>query len=562
MGALEPTTADYIIVGAGSAGCTLAGRLSEDPDVRVLVLEAGGGDWNPLIRIPIGTGKLIRSKYHSWGYATEPQSRLGERKIHWPRGKVIGGSSSVNSMVYMRGNRFDYDHWRQLGCAGWAYRDVLPYFKRAESNHRGADDYHGGGGPLNVGPATSTNPLYDAFVKAGAQAGHPTTADFNAEQQEGFGRFDYTIHRGRRWSAAAAYLRPARRRANCEVRTRAYFTRILVENDGQGPRAMGVEYVKAGKTHRVRAAREVLLSGGSINSPQLLLLSGIGAAAAMRPHRIEVVHELPGVGENLQDHLDVPLQFACTQPITLHSMIRLDRIAPQFLRAVLLRDGPCISFPAEAGAFLRTDPALAVPDIQAHFMLGLSAARVRIPWLWKLNRGRLERDGFTTRICQLRPESRGTIGLRSGDPFARAVMEPNYLASEVDRRTLRGGIRMLREVIDQPAFDAYRGDEIGPGHEAVSDRDLDAWIERSAESIYHPVGSCKMGPDTDPMAVVGPDLAVRGVRGLRVVDASVMPTVGGGNTNAPTIAIAEKASDLILGRPGLESWLPEPLRSE
>lgn len=554
--------ADYIIIGAGSAGCTLAGRLSEDPDSRVLVLEAGGGDWNPLIRIPIGTGKLIRSRYHSWGYTTEPQSRLDGRAIHWPRGKVIGGSSSVNSMVYMRGNRADYDHWRQLGCAGWAYADVLPYFKKAEGNYRGTDDFHADSGPLKVGPPNSDNPLYQAFVDAGVQAGHPATSDFNGAEQEGFGRFDYTIHRGRRCSAAVAYLKPALRRSNCELRTRAHTTRVLLENSGSGLKAVGVEYVRHGKSQRVFAEREVLLAGGSINSPQILLLSGIGAAASLQPHGIAVVHELSGVGENLQDHLDVPLQYACTQPITLHSMIRLDRIAPQFLRAVLLRDGPCTSFPAEAGAFLRTDQALSIPDIQVHFLTGLTASRVRIPWLWRINRGPLERDGFTTRICQLRPESRGRIKLRSADPFAKAAMEPNYLASETDRQTLRKGIRMLREVVRQPAFDAFRGEELGPGANSNSDEELDRWINVSAESIYHPVGSCKMGPQTDPMAVVDLDLKVRGIAGLRVVDASVMPTVIGGNTNAPTIAIAEKAADSIRGRQPLDPWLPESLRTE
>ena len=558
----SPDHADYIIIGAGSAGCTLAGRLSEDADSRVMVLEAGGGDWNPLIRIPIGTGKLIRSKFHSWGYATEPQSHLDGRAIHWPRGKVIGGSSSVNSMVYMRGNRADYDHWRQLGCAGWAYADVLPYFKKAEGSYRGADDFHDGSGPLKVGSPNSDNSLYDAFIRAGEQAGHATTADFNGAQQEGFGRFDYTIHRGRRCSAAVAYLKPALRRANCELRTRAHITRVLIENHGAGPKAVGVEYVRRGTTHQVFAEREVLLCGGSINSPQVLLLSGIGAPANLRPHGIQMTHELAGVGENLQDHLDVPLQYACTQPITLHSMIRLDRIAPQFLRAIIFRTGPCTSFPAEGGAFLRTDPALAVPDIQVHFLTGLTAARVRIPWLWRRNRGPLERDGFTTRICQLRPQSRGTIRLRSADPFEKALMEPNYLASEVDRQTLRKGLRMLREVVRQPAFDPFRGEELGPGPDSSSDDELDAWINTAAESIYHPVGSCKMGPDTDPTAVVDLDLKVRGIAGLRVVDASVMPTVIGGNTNAPTIAIAEKAADSIRGRKPRDPWLPASLRAE
>lgn len=542
---------DYVIVGAGSAGCVMAARLSEQADLRVLLLEAGGGDWSPLVQIPLGTGKLVRSKLYSWGYETVPQPRLNDRRIHWPRGRLVGGSSSINSMIYMRGQAADYDHWRQLGNPGWSYESLLPYFRRSEANWRGADDHHGADGPLRVDPPRSDNPLHDVFVEAGCEAGYPRRDDFNGAEQEGFGRYDYTIHRGRRWSAATAYLHPALARPNLELRRRAQATRVLVEETGRGPRATGVEYARGGRRETVRAERGVLLCGGAINTPQVMLLSGIGAGDALSPHGIPVRHELPGVGENLQDHLDVPLRYACTQPITLHSLIRLDRVGLAMVEAQLLRRGPAVSFPCEGGAFLRSGPDVDRPDLQVHFLVGLGGARVRLPLLWRLNRGLLEQDGYTFRICQLRPDARGTIRLASADPLAKPAIDPNYLQTERDLVTLREGIRLLREVAAQPAFAPYNGGEIHPGPDVTDDAGLDAWVRASSETIYHPVGTARMGPEGDRMAVVDPQLRVHGMDGLWVVDASVMPTVISGNTNAPVMAIAEKAADMILGREGV-----------
>lgn len=535
---------DYIVVGAGSAGCVLASRLTEDPNVSVLLLEAGGWDWNPLIRIPLGVGKLVRSRFHSWGYWTEPEANLDNRRLYWPRGKVIGGSSSINSMVYIRGHAVDYDHWAQLGNRGWSYQDVLPYFRRCEDHaQRPADDYHGKGGPLKVTKGTGVNPLYDAFVKGGVQAGLPHADDFNGPTQEGIGRYDFTIDNGRRASSAACYLRPAMGRPNLTVRTRAMTHRVLVE----GGRAVGIEYYHEGETKTARSDREVLLSGGSLNSPQILMLSGIGDPELIRPHGIKMVHELTGVGRNLQDHLDAPVQFACTKPVTLHSLVRLDRAALAMVQAALFRTGPAATFPAEGGAFIKTRPELEAPDVQWHFLIGLAAKRLRVPLLWHLNKDATDRDGFTIRMCQLRPESRGHLELASDNPTDRIRIFANYLSTETDRKTLRDSVKIAREVVAQAAFDAFRGVELAPGAGATSDADLDAHIRRTAETIYHPVGTAKMGPDGDPMAVVDDQLRVKGIDGLRVVDASIMPTVVGGNTNAPVIMIAEKIADILRG---------------
>ena len=536
---------DYVIVGSGSAGATLAGRLGERADLAICVLEAGGTDWNPLIHIPFGTGKLLRSKLHGWGYTTEPDPELGGRGTFWPRGRVVGGSSSINSMIYIRGHRLDYDTWAQLGNRGWSYGDVLPYFRRAEGHADRRDDFHGADGPLGVVRGAFSHPLYEAFLRAGGEAGHPPTDDFNGAEQDGVGTYDFTIRAGRRCSAAVAYLHPARKRGNLDLVTGAQATRVLFE----GARAVGVEYARAGRREIVRARGEVILAGGAINSPQLLMLSGIGDGDELGRHGIEVRRHLSGVGRNLQDHVDVMVRHLCPEAVTLHSMVRFDRAALSMLRAGLFGTGPAATFPAETGAFLRTRPELAVPDIQLVLLLGLGTTRVRWPLLTALRRDPLEREGFTCRVCVLRPESRGEIRLASADPLARVRIQANYLADETDRATLVAGVRVVRDFLAQPAFDRFRGPETEPGPGIESDAEIEAWVRTVATTIYHPVGTAKMGDDE--MAVVDSELRVHGVEGLRVVDASIMPTLVAGNTNAPTIMIAEKAADMILDRPAL-----------
>ncbi len=534
---------DYIVIGAGSAGCVLANRLSADPDVSVLLLEAGGKDWNPLIHIPLGTGKLVRSNMHSWGYWTEPEPHLDGRKLYWPRGKVLGGSSSINSMIYVRGHPRDYDTWAQLGNRGWAWDDVLPYFRRSEGHvDRPADDLHGTAGPLKVQRSRGDNPLYDAFVAAGVQAGLDRNDDCNGPEQEGVCRYDFTIHDGRRASAAVCYLRPAMTRANLTVETGALTQRVTIENG----RATGVEYARGQSLERVRARREVIVSGGALNSPQVLMLSGIGPADDLKRHGVAPVLDLPGVGQNLQDHLDIPIQFACPEPVTLHSLVRLDRAALAMAQAALFRTGPAATFPAEGGAFIKTRPELELPDMQWHFLIGLGAKRVRIPLLWHLNKDRFDQDGFTIRMCQLRPESRGHVALASANPSDRVRIHANYYATETDRQVFRDGMRIAREVVAQSAFDRWRGEELNPGPSVSTDDQIDAYVRRIAETIYHSIGTCRMGSDDG--AVVDSELKVHGIEALRVVDASVMPRLIGGNTNAPTIMIAEKAADMILGR--------------
>ena len=548
---MAETTYDYVIVGSGSAGSTLAGRLGADASLRICVLEAGGTDWNPLIHIPFGTGKLLRSKLHGWGYNTEPDPELGGRSTFWPRGRVVGGSSSINSMLYVRGHRLDYDTWAQLGNRGWSYADVLPYFRRAEGHDDRRDAFHGRDGPIGVRRGGFENPLYGAFQRAGAEAGHPPTDDFNGASQEGVGTYDFTIRGGRRCSAAVAYLHPARKRGNVELITGAQATRVLFE-DG---RAVGVEYLKGGSRRAVGARREVVLAGGTLNSPQLLMLSGIGDGEALGAHGIETRVHLPGVGRNLQDHVDVMVRHLCTENVTLHSMTRFDRVAVAMLRAGLFGAGPAATFPAEAGAFLRTRPELAAPDIQLVLLLGLGTTRIRWPLVTALRGDPLEREGFTCRVCVLRPESRGEVRLASADPLARVKIQANYLAAETDRATLVAGVRVVRDFLAQPAFDRFRGAEFEPGPGMESDREIEAWVRTAATTIYHPVGTAKMGGDE--MAVVDDHLRVRGVEGLRVVDASIMPTLIAGNTNAPTVMIAEKAADMLLDRPALAAEDPE-----
>jgi len=524
---------DYIIVGAGSAGCVLANRLSEDPDVRVLLLEAGPRDWHPFIHMPAGLAKLVGQKGVNWDYDTAPEPQLDNRTLWWPRGKVLGGSSSINAMCYIRGVPQDYDDWATNGADGWGWSTVLPYFKRSEGNARGGDALHGGDGPLSVSDLRYVNPLSRVFVEAGQQAGFARSDDFNGPHQQGVGLYQVTQRDGARCSAAVAYLAPVRARPNLTVHTGALANRITFE----GSRATGVTYAMRGAAFHQQATREVLLCGGAINSPQLLMLSGIGAADELRRHRIDVVHDAPQVGRNLQDHLDI---------CTLHHTIRgvsYDRVSDAriafdyFLRG---RSGPGTSNIAEAGGFVRSPLA---PDdradIQFHFVPAM---------LDDHGRHRLAGDGYTLHACFLHPRSRGRIALVSNRASDKPRIEANYLSDGdgFDLKMMVECAKVSRKILAQKAFDPYRGAPIFPERDDLSDAELVDFIRAKAETVYHPAGSCRMG--SDDAAVVDPQLRVRGVDGLRVIDASVMPTLPTGNTNAPAIMIAERAADLIRGR--------------
>ena len=534
-------TYDYVIVGAGSAGCVVANRLSANPDCSVLLVEAGGRDRNPLFRLPMLMGRLFHSGIYNWRYHTEPVPTLDGRSLYWPRGKVLGGSSTINGMVYVRGNRHDYDRWAQTGLAGWSYDDVLPAFRRSEAHVEREGPFHSRSGELTVCRARGRNPLFDRFVEAGRQAGHPVNDDFNGAAQEGCGRYDFTIRRGKRWSTSFAFLRPVRHRRNLTVLTETLTRRVVVENG----RATGVEVARAGRVRRVRATREVVLSAGTVNSPQVLLLSGIGPPEELDRHGIGVVHELPGVGRNLQDHVDCVLAYECREPVTLYRDLRADRLAASIARGMVFGEGIATTFPYEAGGFLRTRPELVAPDIQLHFMPALEkTANLHFPNPFR--RDPVEANhGLTVRVGPLVPESRGTVTLRSADPADPPRIQPNYLESAADLRTMIAGVRTVRDIMEQPALDRYRGRELAPGQDIRSDRDLEAWLRSSAMTTFHPVGTCKMG--VDPTAVVDAHLKVHGLEGLRVADASVMPIIPSGNTNAPAIMIGEKAAELLRG---------------
>ncbi|MGA8401859.1 MAG: choline dehydrogenase [Stellaceae bacterium] len=533
---------DYVIVGAGSAGCTLARRLTEDAGTRVLLLEAGGWDRDPWIKIPIGWGRILEKRLHDWMYFTEPEPALDNRRIECARGKVIGGSSSINAMAYVRGNRGDYNRWARNGCAGWSHDEVLPYFRRQESWEGGAGEYRGGDGPLTVQTTTFRDDLIDACLAAGAALQMPATQDYNGAQQEGLGRMQQTIRDGRRCSAAEAYLRPALGRADLTVETGAAVDHVVLDNG----RAAGVEYHREGNVRIAWAEREVILCGGVINSPQLLMLSGIGDPDRLAEHGIRAAVALPGVGRNLQDHLSVLADFARVGQGPFVATLRLDRVIAALARCYWFGSGPAAETPSGWTGFVKSRPDAELPDIQFLFRAVATGAAPYLPPFKPAFA-----DGFSLRAVMLRPESRGEILLSSADPRAPLRIRQNFLSTENDRRTIRDGLKLVRRMGQTPPLKDFVARELKPGSGVESDAELDAYIRATAATAHHPLGTCKMGPDGDALAVVDPELRVRGVTGLRVVDASVMPDLVGGNINAPTIMIAEKAADMIRGRAAL-----------
>jgi choline dehydrogenase len=523
---------DYVIVGAGSAGCVLANRLSADGKNSVLLLEAGPKDSNIWIHVPLGYGKLFKAKKVNWMYQTEPEPGLDGRTVFQPRGKVLGGSSSINGLLYVRGQHEDYDRWRQHGNSGWGYDDVLPYFKKAEDQQRGGDDFHGTGGPLPVSDLGHPDPLSAAFIAAAVESGLPLNPDFNGASQEGAGFFQTTTRRGRRASTAVAYLRPAKGRSNLHVETSALAQRILFE----GRRAVAIEYRKAGGLRTARARKEIFISGGAYNSPQLLQLSGVGPAELLRKHGIDVVLDAPGVGQDLQDHMQVRMVMRCTQKITLNDIINHPvRRMLAGARYAAFRRGPLTIAAGTSGAFFKTSPRLATPDIQIHF-LPFSTD--------KMGEKLHSFSGFSASVCQLRPESRGSLRIRSADPTAPPEIRINYLATEVDRTANIEGLKILRKILQAPALRSYVTEEVDPGIKVSTDEELLNFCRQRGSTVYHPTSTCRMG--SDPLAVVDARLRLRGIEGLRVVDASIMPDLISGNTNAPVIMIAEKAADMIL----------------
>ncbi|CUH60296.1 choline dehydrogenase [Thalassobacter stenotrophicus] len=539
--------ADYVIVGAGSAGCAMAYRLSE-AGASVLIIEYGGTDIGPFIQMPAALSYPMNMSRYDWGYQSEPEPHLGGRKLACPRGKVVGGSSSINGMVYVRGHARDFDHWEESGAQGWAYADVAPYYKRMETwhdgGHGGDASWRGTDGPLHVSRGPRRNPLFHAFVEAGRQAGYETTGDYNGAQQEGFGPMEQTVHKGRRWSAANAYLRPALKRENCDL-VSGLARRIIME-DG---RAVGVEIERGGKIEVISARREVIVSASSINSPKLLMLSGIGPAAHLAEHGIEVVADRPGVGQNLQDHLELYIQMAASKPITLYRYWNLVSKAGIGVQWLLWKAGLGTSNQFESAAFIRSRAGVEYPDIQYHFL----PLAVRYD-----GQAAAEGHGFQAHVGPMRSSSRGAVTLSSSDPAQAPKIQFNYMSDPQDWEDFRTCIRLTREIFGQDAFKPFVKHEIQPGEAAQTDAELDAFIAEHVESAYHPCGTCKMGAVDDPMAVVDPASRVIGVDGLRVVDSSIFPRITNGNLNAPSIMVGEKASDLILGRDPLPRANAEP----
>jgi choline dehydrogenase len=525
---------DYIVVGAGSAGCTLANRLSENPANQVLLLEAGGKDNNIWIHVPVGYAKTLDKPGLNWRFDSEPEERTYNRQIPIPRGKVLGGSSSINGLLYVRGQHQDYDHWAQMGCTGWSFEQCLPFFKKSENFERGGDEMRGSGGPLNVMDMPSTHELLDAFIDAGEQAGYPRNPDYNGKDQEGFGYYQVTQKAGRRWSTAKAYLEPALKRPNLRLETQAHTTRLIFE----GKRCAGVEVIQQGKTHQFRAGREVVLAAGAIQSPQILELSGVGQAGLLRELGIDMVHELQGVGENHHDHYLSRPMWRLTKNVSINNDARGVRLVNEVLKYVFGRKG-LLTYPAGiVHGFVKTRPELETPDVQYHIAhASITDIKTRA----------LEKEpGMTCAPCQLRPQSRGFVHIKSADPFTQPRIVCNFLKEYEDQQAMIGGLKIARQLVEQPALKPYVKFEITPGKDCQTDDELLDFALRTGATVYHPVGACKMGPEDDPMSVVDPRLKVKGISGLRVADGSVMPQLVSGNTNAPIIMIAEKAASMML----------------
>lgn len=545
---MPEAVADYIIVGSGSAGSVLANRLSESDEHSVLVLEHGGTDTGPFIQMPAALSYPMNMPRYDWGFETLPEPALGGRVMACPRGKVIGGSSSINGMVYVRGNAGDFDRWAEMGADGWSYADVLPYYLKMETSHGGQSGWRGTDGPLHVTRGPRKNPLYHAFVKAGLEAGYEGTDDYNGEKQEGFGPMEQTVFRGRRWSTANGYLRPALKRPNVSMQ-RAMVRKVIFD----GKRAVGVEVEQGGQIKELRAAREVILSASSINSPKLLMLSGVGDEKQLQQHGIDVVSHRAGVGQNLQDHLEFYFQVECKQPITLYSKLNLWSKALIGAQWLFFKSGLGASNQFESAAFIRSDIGVPYPDIQYHFL----PVAIRYD-----GKSAAEAHGFQMHVGPMRSDSRGSVTLKSADPKDSPDILFNYMSTDKDWSDFRKCVRLTRELLQQKAFEPYAGPEIAPGNDLQTDEQLNDFIREHVESAYHPCGTCRMGSPSDTSAVVDTDCRVIGVEGLRVVDCSVFPRITNGNLNAPTIVTAEKAADAILGKAPLPTSDLKPWHSE